>query len=310
MKNLHALQKGLSGSNVKDVFRLYLYSLLIISPIAIFLSIIFGGEFLFYATPFLVVLITGFQYSFCHFYKSKKITSQKPNFSLLTEPIKLERKGLPRSIECLLALAGLIFLFPLFLLCALLIWISSPGSIFFRQKCVGRNGKVFTKYRFRTIIEAPKGSLTIEETDRKSTSIGRILRKTKLYELPAIYNVLRGDMSFVGPYPETVEFVDINNPFWKIVLSVRPGITDPATLQLRNLEAFLAPVEDKKKFYLEVIQPYRLVKSIQYLKSRSFISDLKIILQTLKLILHLNNSSLILNADDLTERKLSITKTL
>ncbi len=121
-------------------------------------------------------------------------------------------------------------------------------------------------------------------TDSRITSIGKFLRKAKVDELPEIYNVLRGEMSFVGPRPEVVELIDFTNPLWKEVLSVRPGITDPVTLRLRNEEKFLATVENKEKFYRDVIQPYKLNGYIKYLKVKSSTADLRIIIRTFKVI--------------------------
>lgn len=196
------------------------------------------------------------------------------------------KKGLPRSCEFLLALCGLIVLSPFFILCALLVRISSPGAIFFRQRRVGHRGRIFTLYKFRTMVDSSsRGLLITAGGDRRITRIGRILRKTKLDELPEIYNVLRGDMALVGPRPEVIEYVDFTSPAWDKILSVRPGITDTATLKLRNEETYLAMVEDKEKFYKEVIQPFKLRESIEYLKKRSSTSDIRILLSTFKVIL-------------------------
>ncbi|MEZ5428752.1 MAG: sugar transferase [Pyrinomonadaceae bacterium] len=194
-------------------------------------------------------------------------------------------KGLPRSWECVLAVLGLIILFPILLICALLVRFSSPGPIFFRQKRVGFKGRIFTLYKFRTMVEAKKGPLITADGDRRITRIGRILRKLKLDELPEIYNVLRGDMALVGPRPEVPQYVDFSNPLWDRVLSVRPGITDPVTLRLRNEEAFLAQVEDKERFYKEKIQPFKLKQSIKYLEKRSIKKDIKVIGKTFYVIL-------------------------
>lgn len=194
-------------------------------------------------------------------------------------------KGLPRYLECILAFCGLLALSPLLILCVLLVRVSSAGPLLFRQNRVGRGGKVFTLYKFRTMFVARKGLLITAKTDRRITSVGKFLRKTKLDELPELYNVLRGDMSFVGPRPEVVEFVDFANPLWEKILAVRPGITDPVTLRLRNEESFLACVVDKEKFYREVIQPYKLNGYTKYLKVKSSKNDLKIIVKTFKVIL-------------------------
>lgn len=194
-------------------------------------------------------------------------------------------KGLPRSIECLIAVVILVILSPTLLLCALLVWVSSSGGIFFRQQRVGREGKLFTLYKFRTMVVTSGGLPITAENDYRITPIGRVLRKWKLDELPEFYNVLRGEMSFVGPRPEVPELVDFSNLAWNVVLKVRPGITDTVTLRLRNEEAFLATVEDKETFYREVIQPYKLNGYLEYLKIKSLKTDLKIVAQTAKVIL-------------------------
>jgi lipopolysaccharide/colanic/teichoic acid biosynthesis glycosyltransferase len=192
---------------------------------------------------------------------------------------------LARAAACVLAFCGLFALSPLMFICAVLIRITSSGTIFFRQKRVGRGGAIFTLYKFRTMVASSGGLLITAENDCRVTPLGKILRRTKIDELPELFNVLRGDMALVGPRPEVVELVDFDNPLWREVLSARPGITDPVTIQFRNEENLLAGVEDKRKFYCEVIQPYKLNGYVQYLKSKNMINDLKIIVQTFKVIL-------------------------
>lgn len=194
-------------------------------------------------------------------------------------------KNWRRVVGCFLAATGLILLLPFMLLCALLIRIYSPGAIFFRQKRVGKNGKLFTLYKFRTMYEKKKGLAITAATDKRITPIGSLLRKYKIDELPQLYNVLRGDMSFVGPRPEVPEYVDLSNPAWMKVLSISPGITDPVTLQLRNEENFLAQAEDKEAFYCKVIQPFKLDGYLKYLEKKSVLTDLRLIGQTFKVVL-------------------------
>lgn len=210
---------------------------------------------------------------------------QDKTFSRSIENKYFLKEVLPRFCELTLAIVAIVLLLPLLLICALLIYLGSPGKILFRQKRIGRDGRVFTLYKFRTMFTANNGLLITAANDRRITPVGKILRKTKFDELPELYNVLRGEMSFVGPRPEVVELVDFNNPLWKEVLSVRPGITDPVTLQFRNEENLLLNVEDKQAFYLDVIQPYKLNGYISYLNSKSLKKDLTIILQTFKVIL-------------------------
>lgn len=192
---------------------------------------------------------------------------------------------LPRGLECLLALTGLILLTPFLLLCAIFVRISSRGNIFFRQHRVGRGGEIFTLYKFRTMYKKNDGLLITAATDRRITPVGAVLRKYKLDEIPQLYNVLIGDMSFVGPRPEVPQYVDFNNPIWEKILIVRPGITDPVTLILRNEEKFLAKAEDKDAFYREVIQPFKIKGYLKYLETKCLTNDLKIIIQTGKVVL-------------------------
>jgi len=206
-------------------------------------------------------------------------------FSGGIEPEDFVNKGLPRILEFLLAVAGLVILSPILAICALLVWRSSSGEIFFRQKRVGRGGKTFTLYKFRTMFASTNGLPITAANDCRITSVGRFLRKWKLDELPEIYNVMCGEMSFVGPRPEVPELVDFSNPAWDIILKARPGITDTITLCLRNEEAILATVEDKESFYLEIVQPFKINGYLEYLKNKSLKTDLKIIAQTIKVIL-------------------------
>src|SRR5262249_48435445 len=112
--------------------------------------------------------------------------------------------------------------------------------------------------------------------------VGKILRKTKLDELPELWNVLRGDMSLIGPRPEVPRYVDLEDPVWRLVLEARPGITDPMTLRLRNEEALLVEVEgDHELFYLETLLPFKLDGYLNYLQARSWRSDLKVLWQTI-----------------------------
>ena len=193
--------------------------------------------------------------------------------------------GLPRAAECVLAFTSIILLSPLLILCSLLVLISSTGPIFFRQTRVGRNGRLFKLFKFRTMRISTDGLLITAATDSRITPIGRFLRHWKLDELPELYNVLVGEMSFVGPRPEVPQFVDLSDPRWKFILNARPGITDPVTLTLRNEEAVLAEAEDKERYYREVIQPYKLEGYIDYLEIKSVARDIGVILRTIKVML-------------------------
>ncbi|HEY6147197.1 MAG TPA: sugar transferase, partial [Thermoanaerobaculia bacterium] len=169
-----------------------------------------------------------------------------------------EGAGLPRSIEALVAAIGLLLATPILLLCVIAIKLTSRGPVFFRQGRVGRRGEFFELYKLRTMRVQPSSwglNVTARDDDR-ITPVGRILRTMKLDEIPGLWSVLVGDLSLVGPRPEVPRFVDLGNPLWREALKVRPGLTDPVTLRLRNEEELLASVGgNREAFYREVLQP-------------------------------------------------------
>jgi lipopolysaccharide/colanic/teichoic acid biosynthesis glycosyltransferase len=189
--------------------------------------------------------------------------------------------GLPRYFEASIALLLLVIASPASLLAALLIRVTSPGPVLFRQARVGRSGRVFNLYKLRTMRLSSEGPQITAADDSRITWIGRILRKTKVDELPELWNVLKGDLSLVGSRPEVPQYVDMENPLWKKVLQARPGITDPVTIKLRNEEVFLSQVEgDREEYYLKVLQTYKLQGYLDYLNKRTSWSDIKILWQT------------------------------
>jgi len=192
--------------------------------------------------------------------------------------------GIPRTIQVMLAVGGLLLLLPLLVCVAILIKISSSGPILFCQRRVGRNGREFTLYKLRTMSVKQSGPLVTAATDSRITPLGKWLRKSKIDELPELWNIVIGDMSFVGPRPEVCKLVNYDNPMWREVLQVRPGITDPVTLKFRNEEVLLAKVFDKEAYYMEVVQPYKLKGYVNFLRKKSWKTDVKIIAQTFKAI--------------------------
>ena len=191
-----------------------------------------------------------------------------------------------RVFDVIVSLFGLIILAPLFLIVALLIKISSKGPIFFVQKRVGKDFKEFNLYKFRSmVVNAPKKGLQITSSDDpRITKIGRILRKTKLDELPQLINVIKGDMSLVGPRPEVKKYVDLKKDEYKKVLSIRPGITDKAAIEFVNEEEILKEYEDKEEAYINKILPQKIKLYNKYIDNINFLEDIKIILKTLKVI--------------------------
>lgn len=190
-------------------------------------------------------------------------------------------QGMPRLIEVVFAGAGLLICLPALLLIMLAIRLTSAGPAIFQQQRVGRNGSMFTLYKLRTMRVTSNGLQVTAATDDRMTAFGRLLRKTKIDELPEFWNVIKGDMSLVGPRPEVPRYVDLKNDRWRQVLQVRPGITDPMTLQLRNEEDLLAAVAgNREEFYLTKLQPYKLNGYLDYLYHRTWQSDVKVLLTT------------------------------
>lgn len=197
-----------------------------------------------------------------------------------------ERRGLPRAFDLLLALVGLIAASPALLLAAVAVALTSGLPVLFRQTRMGRAGRPFTLVKFRTMRPSRGGPLVTVQGDRRVTGVGRFLRRSKLDELPELWNVLRGDMAFVGPRPEVPELVDLGNPLWVEALRVRPGLTDPVTVSLRDEESLMATVEgDRDRYYREILQPAKLQGYVEYLRNRSWHSDLRVLGQTLLAIL-------------------------
>ncbi len=189
--------------------------------------------------------------------------------------------GIPRSVETILALCGTVLCLPLLLLAALLIRVTSPGPVLFRQQRVGRFGSIFELLKFRSMRVDNEGIQVTAKGDARITRVGRLLRKTKLDELPELWNVARGDLSLVGPRPEVPRYVSLQNPLWRKILEERPGITDPVTLMLRNEEEVLQGCEGSTEgFYLSKLQPYKLLGYLEYLQQRTWRTNVLVILQT------------------------------
>jgi lipopolysaccharide/colanic/teichoic acid biosynthesis glycosyltransferase len=161
-----------------------------------------------------------------------------------------------------------------------LILLDDGGPVLFSQKRIGKSGRPFRIWKFRTMRAGSRGAVITAAGDARVTRIGGALRKYKLDELPQLYNVLRGDMSLVGPRPEVPEFVKLDVPIWQVVLQVRPGLTDLATLMFRDEENLLATSNDPLALYRETILPAKLILNVSYLRSRSFLRDLKLIYLT------------------------------
>lgn len=189
-----------------------------------------------------------------------------------------------RIFDVTAALVSILILLPLLPIIAVLIVIDSPGGIFFKQTRVGQNKRLFRIYKFRTMcVDAEKsGELTIGQHDSRVTATGFWLRKYKIDELPQLFNVLIGDMSFVGPRPEVEKYVNLYSAEQSKVLNVKPGITDYASINHFNESDLLNAAADPEKTYIKKIMPLKIKQSLAYINQRSFVKDLAVIAHTVK----------------------------
>ena len=186
-----------------------------------------------------------------------------------------------RLFDMVCAALGLLVLSPVLLLCALLVGLTSPGGMLFRQERVGKDGVPFTIYKFRSMRTDNAGLKISTSSDSRITPVGRVLRKTKLDELPQLWNVLKGDMSFVGPRPEVREYTDLYTPEQRQVLLVRPGITGLASIRYRNENDLLSASTDPNRTYIEEVMPAKLALDLEYIPRACVSYDVRLILETL-----------------------------
>jgi len=192
---------------------------------------------------------------------------------------------LKRLFDMLVSLTGILILLPLFAFIAIRVKLDSKGPIFYRGKRIGRRGKTFWIYKFRTMYEDAdqmSASSSAGDDDPRITNFGRFLRSYKLNELPQLINVLKGEMSFVGPRPEVEKYVKLFTEEETAILSVRPGITDYASLKFHNEGEILSGSPDPDKAYEEKIRPEKLKLQLEYVRNHSFWIDLKIMAMTAK----------------------------
>ncbi len=187
-----------------------------------------------------------------------------------------------RLLDCIFSITCLILISPLLLLIALIIKLTSKGPVLYKQVRVGKHGADFKLYKFRTMKTGSesKGLLTIGGRDSRITTIGYYLRKFKLDELPQVLNVLKGEMSVVGPRPEVRKYVDLYNPDQLMVLNVLPGITDYASIAYRNENELLGKAADPEAFYIREIMPRKIELNYNFIKNRNLKEYLFIIYKT------------------------------
>lgn len=204
-----------------------------------------------------------------------------------TNSIRLLDRCIKRLFDIIVASLLIILLSPIFVLVSLLVKFTSPGPIVYKQKRVGKDGVCFFIYKYRSMYQnADKiGPFVTSSDDKRITPLGKWMRSSKLDELPQLFNVLRGDMSLVGPRPQVPKYVDLFQPdLRKIVLMVRPGITGPTALRFRNEEQILADKTDRENYYIQQILPVKLELDAEYVQARSIIKDMGILIKTIAVL--------------------------
>ncbi|MAC96400.1 MAG: glycosyl transferase [Flavobacteriales bacterium] len=188
-----------------------------------------------------------------------------------------------RLFDILSSAIAFILLSPILIVLAVAIMIDSKGGIFYKQKRIGKNGKAFMLYKFRSMRTGSdrKGLITVGSNDDRTTKVGRFIRKYKLDELPQLINILKNEMSVVGPRPEVEKYVQLYTAEQQKVLNVKPGLTDLASLAYINENEILGQAKDPEKTYVEQIMPAKLRLNLEYIEKQSFWFDLQIIAKTL-----------------------------
>jgi lipopolysaccharide/colanic/teichoic acid biosynthesis glycosyltransferase len=188
-----------------------------------------------------------------------------------------------RAFDVTVSAIGLAALAPVLLVAAVAVWLDSPGGIFFRQERVGRDFQPFRIYKFRTMFatRSSQGAAITPAGDRRITRVGRFLRAAKIDELPQLLNVIKGEMSLVGPRPEVRSFVELFEHDYREILTVRPGITDLASLKYRDESGLLAAAADPHHEYVARILPDKIRLAKEYVACASLLFDLRVIVRTL-----------------------------
>lgn len=190
-----------------------------------------------------------------------------------------------RAFDILCSFLGLTVLSPVLLVVSVLVAVTSPGGVFFRQERIGKDGKPFRIFKFRSMRKDNAGLKITTGNDSRITPVGRFLRKSKIDELPQLINVLVGDMSFVGPRPEVADYVNLYTPYQRQVLLVRPGITGLASIRFRNENDLLTASDDPNRTYVEQIMPRKIDLDLEYIPHASVFYDIKLIFQTFVVVI-------------------------
>ncbi len=202
-----------------------------------------------------------------------------------------------RLFDIVASLIGLIVFAPVMLIIAIVVKMTSPGPVLFSQKRLTKGMKEFDIYKFRSMVSnefREKNTVQIKGSSNEITPIGKFMRKTKLDELPQFWNILKGDMSFIGPRPELPRRLKYYNSRQKEIFSVRSGISSPASIVFSDEEYLMNQVEDPEKFYIEQIMPYKIELNLYYIENQSFFYDIWLIIATLlKIINRVKNENVV-----------------
>lgn len=202
-----------------------------------------------------------------------------------------------RLFDIVASLVGLIVFAPIMLIVAVIVKVTSPGPILFYQKRLTKGMREFNIYKFRSMVSnelREKNTVQIKGSSSEITSIGKFMRKTKLDELPQFWNILKGDMSFIGPRPELPRRLKYYDKRQKEIFSVRSGISSPASIVFSDEEYLMNQVQDPEKFYIEQIMPYKIELNLYYIEHQSFFYDIWLIIATLlKIVNRVKNEDVV-----------------
>ena len=214
---------------------------------------------------------------------------------------------LKRLFDIMASFIGIIFLFPIMIIVGIIIKLTSKGPILFKQRRLTINAREFTIYKFRSMrtdFDKDAKGIQVKGSSSAITPIGKIIRKTKLDELPQLFNILMGDMSFIGPRPELPRRLKYYSERDKEIFKVRSGISSPASIVFSDEEYLMNQVEDPEKFYIEQIMPYKIDLNLYYVKTRNFWNDIYLIIATfLKIINKVNDNSIVKDKELLNKKK-------
>lgn len=217
-----------------------------------------------------------------------------------------------RLFDIVASVIGLVVFSPVMLIVAIIVKMTSPGSILFSQKRLTKGMREFNIYKFRSMVSnelREKNTVQIKGSSSEITPIGKFMRKTKLDELPQFWNILKGDMSFIGPRPELPRRLKYYNDRQKQIFSVRSGISSPASIVFSDEEYLMNQVKDPEKFYIQEIMPYKIELNLYYIEHQSFFYDIWLIVATLlKIVNKVKNEDIVKDKELLSEKDKMIKK--